>query len=238
MNPIRTFGLSAALLLALSLGFGAGAGLAAEGTMRLPPPSMKLPAPAGPELQTAILAGGCFWGVQGVFEHVKGVRLVLSGYAGGSKASADYNQVSRGTTNHAESVQIQFDPREISYGEILQIFFSVALDPTEVDRQGPDSGRQYRSEIFYANDAQKTLAQACIAELDKAKLFARPIATRVDPDSGFYPAEAYHQDYLVHNPTSMYIVINDLPKIANLKRLFPEIYLDKPVLVPPGRSAS
>ena len=186
----------------------------------------------------AVVAGGCFWGVQGVFEHVKGVQQVLAGYAGGAQATAQYGAVSTGGTGHAESVQIRFDPRVISYGQILRIFFSVALDPTEVDRQGPDSGSQYRSEIFYADEAQKRVAQDYIAQLDAAKVFSRPIATRVDKSAGFFAAEAYHQDYLLRHPESMYIVMNDLPKIAALKRLFPEVYLDAPVTVAPARTGS
>ncbi len=201
----------------------------AEGAARLlPPPAVDVPATDAP--QTAVLAGGCFWGVQGVFEHVRGVRKVLAGYAGGSAATAHYETVSDGDTGHAESVQVVFDPQQISYGRILQIFFSVALDPTEVNRQGPDDGTQYRSELFVADPAQRRVAAAYIAQLDRSRAFARPIATRVDPLGGFYPAEAYHQDYLERHPDQPYIAINDIPKVENLKRLFPEVYLDKPVL--------
>ncbi|QRX84385.1 peptide-methionine (S)-S-oxide reductase MsrA [Glaciimonas sp. PAMC28666] len=174
--------------------------------------------------QTAVFAGGCFWGVQGVFEHVRGVRKVVSGYSGGEKNSAQYETVSSGTTGHAESVQITFDPAEVSYGELLQVFFSVTQDPTQLNRQGPDSGSQYRSNIFYADDTQKNIAQAYIAQLTKAHAFPASIVTRVDPLKGFYPAEAYHQDFLAHNPTYPYIVYNDLPKIDNLKRVFPKLY--------------
>ena len=181
--------------------------------------------------QTAIFSGGCFWGVQGVFEHVRGVRKVLAGYSGGARNTASYEDVSSGGTGHAESVQITFDPREVTYGELLRVFFSVAHDPTELNRQGPDSGTNYRSEIFYADPEQEKIARAYIAQLGNAHVFSSPIVTRVDRLSGFYPAEAYHQDYLIHNPDSMYIVVNDLPKIGNLKRIYPQIYLDAPVMV-------
>ena len=200
-----------------------------EAAAVLPVPAVDNPKAAGP-LQTAVLAGGCFWGVQGVFQHTKGVRRVLSGYAGGDKSTAEYEKVSTGETGHAESVQVVFDPREISYGEILRIYFSVAHDPTELNRQGPDVGTQYRSAIFYADASQQRIAQAYIAQLQKARAFARPIVTRLDSLKGFYPAEAYHQDYLILHPYQPYIVINDLPKIANLKRLFPDQYREKPVM--------
>jgi len=201
-----------------------------EAAMALPAPADDQPKAAG-DLQTAVLSGGCFWGVQGVFQHVKGVVQVLAGYSGGEKATAIYEVVSTGETGHAESVQIKFDPAQVSYGEILRIFFSVAHDPTELNRQGPDEGTQYRSEIFYADAAQQRIAQAYIAQLDGAKVFASPIVTRVDPLKAFYPAEGYHQDFLVRNPTYPYIVFNDLPKIDDLKRLFPEDYRDQPVTV-------
>ncbi|HVQ61683.1 MAG TPA: peptide-methionine (S)-S-oxide reductase MsrA [Burkholderiales bacterium] len=204
-------------------------GRSGEAAVVLPAPALDNPKASG-SLQTAVIAGGCFWGVQGVYQYTRGVKQVLSGYSGGDKSTADYEKVGTGRTGHAESVQIVFDPREISYGEILRIYFSVAHDPTELDRQGPDVGTQYRSAIFYADAQQKRIADAYIAQLDKARAFRRPIVTRVDPLKGFYPAEAYHQDFLVKNPSYPYIVINDLPKIANLKRLFPEQYRDKPVL--------
>ncbi|MBV9633063.1 MAG: peptide-methionine (S)-S-oxide reductase MsrA [Methylobacteriaceae bacterium] len=203
----------------------------------LPPPEATSLPPKG-DTETAVLSGGCFWGIQGVFQHVLGVRRVLSGYAGGRKETANYEEVSAGGTGHAESVQITFDPRKVSYGELLRIFFSVALDPTELNRQGPDTGTQYRSEIFYANEEQRRIAASYIAQLDRVRAFDQPIATRVDPDTGFYPAESYHQDYLILHPGSMYIVFNDLPKIANLKRLFPNEYVEDPVRVFPGGSAS
>jgi peptide-methionine (S)-S-oxide reductase len=181
--------------------------------------------------QTAVLAGGCFWGVQGVFEHARGVKKVLAGYAGGERSTAQYDAVSTGSTGHAESVQITFDPAQITYGQLLQIAFSVVYDPTLLNRQGPDVGSQYRSVIFYADADQKRIAEAYIAQLDKAHAFARPIVTRVDPLKGFYAAEGYHQDYLFHNPSAAYIAVNDLPKIENFRRALPELYSGNPVLV-------
>ncbi|MGH8231559.1 MAG: peptide-methionine (S)-S-oxide reductase MsrA [Steroidobacteraceae bacterium] len=182
-------------------------------------------------LQTAVLSGGCFWGMQGLYEHVKGVRQVLAGYSGGDQATARYEMVGTGTTGHAESIQISFDPAVVSYADLLQIFFSVAHDPTELNRQGPDTGTQYRSEIFYANPEQQKTALDYIAQLDKSHTFHSRIVTRVDPLKGFYPAEHYHQDFLVHNPHYPYIVYNDLPKIENLKKEFPQEYVNTPVLV-------
>ena len=180
--------------------------------------------------QTAVLAGGCFWGVQGVFEHVRGVKNVVAGYAGGDKATAQYETVSSGTTGHAESVKIIFDPAAISYGQILQIAFSVVHDPTQLNRQGPDVGSQYRSAIFYADETQKHIAEAYISQLDKSHVFPRAIVTRVDPLKGFFPAEDYHQDYLIHNPSAPYIAIYDMPKIENFRRTFPELYSGRAVL--------
>ena len=197
-----------------------------EAAMKVPPPAYDAPKEKG-ELQTAVLAGGCFWGVEGVYEHVRGVHDVKSGYAGGAKQTAEYETVSGGDTGHAESVQIVFDPAVISYGELLQIFFSVAHDPTQLNRQGPDHGTQYRSDIFYANDLQKDVATRYIAQLDAAKIYHAPIVTRVDPLKGFYPAEAYHQDFIDKNPHYPYIVVNDLPKIHNLEVMFPDVYLGK-----------
>ncbi len=201
----------------------------AEAPVIIAPPAVDNPKAAGPA-QTAVLAGGCFWGVQGVFEHVRGVKNVVAGYAGGERSTAQYETVSSGGTGHAESVQITFDPAAISYGQILQIAFSVVHDPTQLNRQGPDVGTQYRSAIFYADDNQKRIAQAYISQLDRAHAFARPIATRVDPLTGFYAAEDYHQDYLIHNPTQPYIAIYDIPKIENFRRTFPELYSGSPVL--------
>jgi peptide-methionine (S)-S-oxide reductase len=203
--------------------------LAAEPVVILPAPAVDNPKSAG-GAQTAVLSGGCFWGVQGVFEHVRGVQRVIAGYAGGERSTAHYETVSSGDTGHAESVKITFDPAAISYGQILQIAFSVVHDPTQLNRQGPDVGSQYRSSVFYADDTQKHIAEAYIAQLDQAHLFARPIVTRVDPLRGFYPAEGYHQDYLINNPTNPYIVVNDLPKIANFRKTFPELYRGQPVL--------
>jgi peptide-methionine (S)-S-oxide reductase len=202
--------------------------VAAESAVVIPAPAVDDSKVVGP-LQTAVLAGGCFWGVQGVYEHVRGVRQVLSGYSGGDKSTAEYEAVSRGGTGHAESVQIRFDPKEISYGEILHIYFSVVHDPTQLNRQGPDSGTQYRSNIFYASESQRSIAQAYVAQLGRAKVFGRTIVTRVDPLKGFYAAEAYHQDFLQRNPRHPYIVINDLPKIENLRKIFPAIYREPPI---------
>ena len=182
-------------------------------------------APARPDAtQTAVLAGGCFWGVEGVFERMRGVRGVVSGYAGGDPSAATYEKVGTGRTGHAESVQITFDPDEVSYADILRVFFSVAHDPTQLNRQGPDTGTQYRSAIFYTSDAQRDLARSYIAELDESGRFSRAIVTRVDPLEAFYPAENYHQDFIAKNPRNPYVVINDLPKIRELKRLYPQYY--------------
>lgn len=204
----------------------------ADRAVIIAPPAVDNPkAPGAP--QTAVLAGGCFWGVQGVFEHVKGVTRVVSGYAGGDKSTAQYETVSSGTTGHAESVQITFDPSQVTFGELLQVAFSVVYDPTLLNRQGPDVGTQYRSEIFYADDTQKHIAEAYIAQLDQAHAFPRPIVTRVDPLKGFFPAEDYHQDYLYLNPTAPYIAYNDMPKVDNFRRTFPQLYSSRPVLVSP-----
>jgi peptide-methionine (S)-S-oxide reductase len=228
----KSFGLSLLALAALA----AGASFlmkspvsGAEQARVLPPPSVEEPAGAAPEV--AVLAGGCFWGVQGVFQHVKGVTAAVSGYAGGDKDKAQYEIVGSGRTGHAESVRVTFDPRQISYGRLLQIYFSVAHDPTELNRQGPDRGTQYRSAIFPVDAGQARVAQAYIAQLDKAHAFDAPIVTKIEPDRAFYPAEDYHQDFLTLNPDYPYIVVNDLPKIANLKRLYPEFYLAEPALV-------
>jgi len=191
----------------------------------LPNPKIDTPPAAATGTRTAVFAGGCFWGMEGVFEHVKGVTRVVSGYAGGSAATAHYEQVSTGTTGHAESVRISYDPKRISYGQLLKVFFSVAHDPTELNRQGPDTGTQYRSAIFYTDGEQKRVADAYIAQLQAAHAFARPIVTEVTPLKGFYEAEAYHQHYLALHPDQPYIVINDLPKIANLQRQFPALYV-------------
>ncbi|HEY0514567.1 MAG TPA: peptide-methionine (S)-S-oxide reductase MsrA [Thermoanaerobaculia bacterium] len=195
----------------------------------IPAPALDTPAAEATGPQTAVLAGGCFWGLQGMFEHVNGVTKVVAGYSGGAKATAHYEMVGTETTGHAESVEITFDPKRISYGQLLRLYFAVAHDPTELDRQGPDSGPSYRSEIFFDSPAQERVARAYVAQLDKAKVFSKPIATRIERLKEFYPAEDYHQDFLIHNPTYPYIVVNDLPKIAALKRVYPELYRETPV---------
>jgi peptide-methionine (S)-S-oxide reductase len=230
------------------LAAGAAAALAALtvaavmvlGTSRAAEPAVIIPAPAedsakaaGPT-QTAVLAGGCFWGVQGVFEHLTGVKRVLAGYAGGDRTSARYEIVGTGGTGHAESVQITYDPQQVTYGQILQVFFSVAHDPTELNRQGPDSGSQYRSSIFYGNETQQKIAQAYIQQLNKAGVYHAPIVTRVDPLKGFYAAEGYHQDFLLRNPSNGYIVVNDLPKIENFRKVLPSLYAASPAKLGPG----
>jgi peptide-methionine (S)-S-oxide reductase len=204
---------------------------AAEPAVAIPPPAVDEPAPGNGDVQTVVLAGGCFWGVQGVFEHVKGVTQAVSGYAGGSKETAHYEMVGTERTGHAESVSVTYDPRQISYGKILQIYFSVAHNPTELNYQGPDSGTSYRSTLFYASDEQKHIAEAYIAQLNQAHVFSGPIVTTLEPLKGFYPAEGYHQDFLVLHPSYPYIVFNDLPKVDNLKRLFAGDYRETPVTV-------
>jgi len=174
--------------------------------------------------QTTVVAGGCFWGIQAVFQHVKGVISATSGYSGGAANTAEYELVGNGDTGHAESVKITYDPAQITYGRLLRVFFSVAHDPTQLNRQGPDTGTQYRSSIFYASDEQKRIAEAYIAQLEKTKVFPRPIVTQVVPLKAFYPAEAYHQDYAAHHPDNPYIVYNDAPKVANLRQQFPDLY--------------
>jgi peptide-methionine (S)-S-oxide reductase len=203
---------------------------AATGATTAPTPKpavSTVPAKNSAGLQTAVFAGGCFWGIEAVFEHVKGVSDAKSGYAGGTVKSPSYEEVSSGTTGHAESVQVTFDPAQVSYEQLLKIFFSVAHDPTQLNYQGPDHGTQYRSAIFYANDEQKQAAQNYIAELTKNKTFSYPIVTQVAPLEKFYDAEGYHQDYLEHHPDDSYIVVNDQPKVANLKKQFPDIYTEK-----------
>ena len=219
-----------ALSLALLVSATQWSSRASESAVVIPAPALDDARSEG-KLQTAVLAGGCFWGVQGVFQHVKGVRRVLSGYAGGEKSTADYETVSTGSTGHAESVQITYDPREVSYGTLLQVYFSVAHDPTQLNRQGPDSGTQYRSAIFVADDAQRKIADGYIAQLNKAHVFAAPIVTRVNALRQFYPAEEYHQDFLINHPRHPYIVFNDLPKVRNLQRVLPTLYRDSPVTV-------
>jgi peptide-methionine (S)-S-oxide reductase len=196
----------------------------ATATVAIPDPVVDAPLAATKGEQTAVLAGGCFWGIEAVFEHVKGVIDVDSGYAGGSASTAHYEIVSGGQTGHAESVRIKYDPSKISYGQLLKVFFSVAHDPTLLNRQGPDTGTQYRSAIFCSNEDQKRIAQAYIDQLNQAKVFDRPIVTAVSIGSTFYVAEAYHQDYVVHHPNESYIMINDLPKVASLRKQFPNLY--------------
>jgi peptide-methionine (S)-S-oxide reductase len=203
---------------------------AAEVARTLPMPLTDLP-PNGATSETVVLAGGCFWGVQGVFQHVKGVTSAVSGYAGGDKKTAQYDRVSYGTTGHAEAVAVTYDPRQISYGRLLQIFFSVVHDPTQLNRQGPDTGPQYRSALFPINAEQAEVARAYIAQLDQAHAFKKAIVTKIEPDRAFYPAEEYHQDYLTRHPRAPYIAINDMPKIDDLKSLFTDIYRETPVLV-------
>jgi peptide-methionine (S)-S-oxide reductase len=203
---------------------------AAEQARQIPAPSAD-EQPAIGQSETAVFAGGCFWGVQGVFQHVKGVANAVSGYAGGEASTAQYETVSTGETGHAESVRVTFDPHQVTYGKLLQIYFSVVHDPTELNRQGPDEGTQYRSEIFAETPDQTRVAKAYIAELNKAHAFDAAIVTKVEPLRGFYAAEGYHQDFLVRNPHYPYIVFNDLPKVEALKRLFPDQYRPDPVLV-------
>jgi peptide-methionine (S)-S-oxide reductase len=208
--------------------------LAATLSCRASSAAVKLPNPAADEVhgkttgaQTVVLAGGCFWGIQAVFEHVKGVSSVTAGYSGGSAQTAQYETVSAGGTGHAESVRIVYDPSQVSFGQILKVFFSVAHDPTELNRQGPDEGTQYRSVIFYATEDQRRIAQAYIDQLNRAKVFSRPIVTQMAALQAFYPAEAYHQDYAEQHPHDPYIAMNDMPKLEHLKQMLPELYLKK-----------
>jgi peptide-methionine (S)-S-oxide reductase len=215
----------------LMLGALALPACADEQPKEIPAAQLDTPKPVQATMETAVLSGGCFWGMQGVFEHVKGVTQVVSGYSGGAAMTAHYDIVSTGTTGHAETVKISFDPRQVSYGQILRVYFSVAHDPTEFNRQGPDDGTQYRSDIWATSDVQKHIADAYIKQLGAAHVFGAPIVTRVDHFSAFYAAEGYHQDYLIHNPDSGYIMYNDLPKIENLKRFDTALYRETPVTV-------
>ena len=221
-------GLAAAGVMGQCLAFSFGA----EDAVVIPPPSIDEITQAHSE--TVVFAGGCFWGVQGVFQHVKGVKKAVSGYAGGAANTAQYERVSNGDTGHAEAVEVTFDPGQVSYGSLLQIYFSVAHNPTELNRQGPDHGTQYRSAIFVQSPEQQRIAQAYIAQLDSARSFDKPIVTKLETYNGFYPAEEEHQDFLTEHPTYPYIVINDLPKVAQLKQLYPQQYQEKPVLVKAG----
>jgi peptide-methionine (S)-S-oxide reductase len=229
-SQLSRLSLCAAAFGALAItAFVVAPSLAAEDAVVIPTPAVDAQASDG--IQTVVVAGGCFWGVQGVFQHTAGVVNAMSGYAGGNKSTANYDTVSTGSTGHAESVQIKYDPKQISYGKILQIFFSVAHDPTQLNRQGPDSGTQYRSAIFTTSDEQKRVAEAYIAQLNAAKVYGKPIVTKVGPLQGFYPAEAYHQDYLTLHPNQPYIAYNDIPKVENLKKIFAQNYREKPTLV-------
>jgi peptide-methionine (S)-S-oxide reductase len=226
MKRALLFGLSLLLAFGLqTLRSAAGEGLA------IPAPEVDEKSKGDSEV--AVLAGGCFWGVQGVFQHVAGVTKAVSGYAGGEAKSAHYESVGSGATGHAESVQVTFDPKKISYGRLLQIYFSVAHDPTQLNRQGPDHGTQYRSAIFPVSEAQSRIAKAYIAQLESARVFDAPIATRIEPGKTFFAAERYHQDFLASNPDYPYIVYNDLPKIAALKRFYADVYREDPALVYP-----
>jgi peptide-methionine (S)-S-oxide reductase len=209
---------------------------AAEEAVVIPAPAVDVQAADG--IQTAVIAGGCFWGVQGVYQHTAGVLNAVSGYSGGSKMTANYTMIGTGTTGHAEAVEIKYDPKKISYGKILQIFFSVVHDPTQLNRQGPDVGTQYRSAIFTANDEQKKVAEAYIAQLNAAKVYKQPIVTKVGPLQAFFPAEDYHQDYLTLHPNQPYIVFNDIPKIHNLKKIFADNYIEKPTLVSSAKATN
>ncbi len=227
--PLRRMLLTAATGAVLLSSAWIGPSRAAEDAVMIPPPTADMPATDG--TQTAVLAGGCFWGVQGVFQHTKGVLNAVSGYAGGAKDTANYPASGTGTTGHAESVQVTYDPKVISYGKLLQIYFSVVHDPTQLNRQGPDTGTQYRSTIFVQNDAQKKIAEAYIAQLNATKVYKKPIATTIESGKPFYAGEEYHQDYLTLHPYQPYIVYNDAPKIEALKKIFADNYRDKPVLV-------
>ena len=219
---------AASLGIAAALVFGT-AGVAADTSVRAPAPTMSVPNSAASE--TAIFAGGCFWGVQGVFQHVKGVKSAVSGFTGGAGENAYYDRVSAGDTGHAESVRVVFDPREVSYADLLRVYFSVVADPTQLNAQGPDVGPQYRSALFPMSKAQRIVASAYLDQLRKANLWKRPIVTRIESPQPFYQAERYHQDYLTLHPDSGYIRYNDLPKLAALKQLYPQLWRDKPVLV-------
>jgi peptide-methionine (S)-S-oxide reductase len=222
--------------LATALLLGTASAVSAQERIPIPAPATASQSSGGTEV--AVLAGGCFWGVQGVFQHVDGVRNAVSGYSGGAADTAHYRVVGSGRTGHAEAVEVTFDPGEISYGEILQIFFSVAHDPTQLNRQGPDVGPQYRSTIFPRDAEQARVAKDYIAQLNSAGVYRRGIVTTIESGQAFYPAEDYHQDYLTLNPTAPYIVHNDLPKIEHLRKLFPEVYRDDPVLVSEASSGA
>jgi peptide-methionine (S)-S-oxide reductase len=243
LTPKRLYLLSAVVVvtaITVSLGGTALRGIQSpseDHVLAVPPPALDQAA-GGRTSDVAVLAGGCFWGVQAVYQHTHGVLNAVSGYAGGEERTAVYEAVGTGRTGHAEAVRITYDPRVVSYGRLLQLFFSVVHDPTELNRQGPDVGPQYRSTVFPSNDEQARIAKTFIDQLTASRLFGRPIATTIEPGRTFYPAEDYHQDFLVRNPTYPYIVIHDLPKIENLKRLYPDLYRSKPALVGAARRVS
>ena len=237
LNRTLLVGLGAAIFALVGCGQLPSNEVTINAVPAVPPPALDEPAGTSSS-EVAVLAGGCFWGVQGVFEHVIGVSQAVSGYTGGSQTNADYELVSSGTTGHAESVQITFDPQQISYGRLLQIYFSVVHDPTELNRQGPDVGSQYRSTIFPTSEEQTRVAQAYIDQLKQASVFPAPIVTSIEANKTFYPAETYHQDFLFKNPSNLYIEVNDLPKIENLKKTRPDVYRETPVLVESASSRS
>lgn len=230
-KPLRiaAFGIGGVMLLlaTISLGYFPSA---AENARVVPPPAVDSPAGQAAS-EVIVLAGGCFWGVQGVFQHVEGVTSAVSGYAGGARATASYDKVTSGRTGHAEAVRITYDPRKVSLGRLLQIYFSVVHDPTQLNRQGPDVGSQYRSAVFPANDEQARVAKAYIDQLDQARVYGAKVVTTIEPGQTFYPAEAYHQDYMTLHPRQPYIAMHDLPKVDSLKRLFPGAYRAEPALV-------
>lgn len=234
MKSLRNYSLIAGLVLASAFVFqnNAWSWGGAEPAVVIAAPAKDEPA-ATSHSETALFAGGCFWGIQGVFQHVKGVTSAVSGYAGGAAGTANYEEVSTGETGHAESVKVTFDPTQVTYGELLHIFFSVGHNPTQLNRQGPDTGSQYRSAVFPLNAAQAAVAKAYIAQLNASKSFSEPMVTKIESNAHFYPAEAYHQNFLNDNPDYPYIVVNDLPKIKDLQQVFPANYREQPVLVNP-----
>src|SRR6202167_512717 len=224
---MRSFASRFSAFLLLTALLGAVACTASDRAVTIPNPAVDAALAKGKSQETAVISGGCFWGIQAVFQHVKGVISATSGYSGGAANTAEYELVSNGDTGHAESVKIVYDPSQITYGQLLRVFFSVAHDPTELNRQGPDTGSQYRSSIFYGNDEQKRIADAYIAQLEKARVFSHPIVTQVVALKAFYPAEAYHQDYATRHPDNPYIVYNDAPKVTHLRQEFPDLYTGK-----------
>jgi peptide-methionine (S)-S-oxide reductase len=226
MSVSRVLSLVLLFVVGMAVFLGFYSQVRSAGRSPIPPPSSDLPMSHAPGKETAVFAGGCFWGTQSVFERVKGVLDTTAGYAGGSAETATYDQVSSETTGHAESVRVVYDPSQITYGQLLRIFFSVAHDPTQLNRQGPDVGTSYRSAIFYTSEEQRKISQAYIAQLDLAKVFPKPIVTQVVPLKGFYDAESYHQDYALHNPGNPYILVCDRPKVEALKQQFPELFKD------------